>query len=86
MKVFTNYYSTFEIQKNRAQTIISHLKYKKIGARPIISHLKYKKLGYSLTLSVNVTKQPNFLKKLMITIVPSGESSLNSGTDCGCMS
>ncbi len=43
------------------------------------------KLGHSLSLSVTVTKQPNFLKKLSIAIVPSGESSLNSGTDCGCM-
>jgi hypothetical protein len=43
------------------------------------------KIGHSLALSVIVTKQPNHLKKVLITIVPSDNSSLNNGSDCGCM-
>jgi hypothetical protein len=44
------------------------------------------KLGHSLALSVTVTKQPNFLKKLSISIVPTEDSSLNDKANCGCMS
>jgi hypothetical protein len=43
------------------------------------------KIGHSLALSITVVKQPNHLKKLSIVIVPTGDSSLNSGSDCGCM-
>lgn len=43
------------------------------------------KLGHSLALVVTMTKQPNHLKKLNIVIAPSEDSTLNGGSDCGCM-
>lgn len=43
------------------------------------------KMGHSLSLTVNVVKQPNHLRKVMMTIVPTESSSYNSETsDCGC--
>jgi hypothetical protein len=46
------------------------------------------KLGHSLNLVVNVVRQPNGLRKINATIVPTASSSYNSDmadSDCGCM-
>jgi hypothetical protein len=45
------------------------------------------KLGHSLSLSVNIEKQPNHLRKVSLVIVPTDTSSYNSDSpthDCGC--
>jgi hypothetical protein len=45
------------------------------------------KLGHSLALTVNITKQPNYLRKVSFVIVPTETSSYNmptSESDCGC--
>lgn len=45
------------------------------------------KLGHSLSLSMNVVKQPNHLRKVMLVIVPTETSSYNTDSmnyDCGC--
>jgi len=46
------------------------------------------KLGTSLGLSISVEKQPNHLRKMVLVIVPIGDSSYNNAdsmsNDCGC--
>jgi len=39
------------------------------------------KLGYGLNLMVNIVKQPNFLRKVQLMIVP----ATGGNEDCGCM-
>ena len=39
------------------------------------------KLGYGLVLVVNVVKQPNYLRRVRMTIVPDNMV----GSDCGCV-
>jgi hypothetical protein len=43
------------------------------------------KMGHSLSLQISVVKQPNYLRKVVMTIVPTASSSYNSdSSDCGC--